>query len=299
MKNILSFEDEKITYLRGKSGKRIEVKGSTSIDLEKGIIVGGVINDEEAIMNTLLEFKRNTLKKNKMNIVINSSIFYREIVIPLTRKSMMREIIKNEIIAIMSDYDDYIMDYAVLNTDKVKKTCNILVFVIYKNVLKRYIDVAAKSGISIESIDIASNAASKLFGFINPNENENTFAVMMIYKDSIDLYIIENSCGVLFRNIKLSFSKFKENNALDIAYEEVTEHINQIVQFQKGRNKVNELKTIYVYADFDEFDQLLETISSGTGLSCLAFEDPKLIKVREGFSIFDNIAPLGALIKRK
>lgn len=297
MKNILSFEDEKITYLRGKSGKRIEVKNSTSIDLEKGIIAGGVINDEEALANILLEFKEKTVKKNKVNIVISSSIFYREIVVPLTRKTMMREIIKNEIIAIMSDYDDYIMDYAVLSTDKAKKTCNILVFVVYKDVLKKYIDAAVKSDISIESIDIASNAASKFFGFINPDEN--TFAVMILYKDSIDLYIIENSCGVLYRNIKLSFSKFKENNALDIAFEEVTEHINQIVQFQKGRNKVNELKTIYVYTDFDEFDKLIETVSSGTGLLCAGFENSKLIKAIEGFNVFDNIASVGALIKRK
>ncbi len=298
MKNILSFDDENITYLKARAGRKITVKKIVSEKLEKGIMNGGIINYDDSLAAILLKFsEKNIPKKAKVHIVINSSIFYREMTIPFAGQKILREIIKNEIIGTMGNYDDYIMDYAILDIDRKKNTCNILAFVIYRKVLKSYLDVAKKSGINVESVNIASNTASKFLGFINPKEK--IFAVVMVFKNGIDLYLIENSYGILFRSIKLSMNKFKENNAINVAYEEISEHVNQIIQFHKGRNKTDELKTIYVSANFNEAEELMEVISADTGLSCLKLDAGKFIKSRTEFSAEYNIAAIGAVLERK
>ncbi|MGD9567353.1 MAG: type IV pilus biogenesis protein PilM [Sedimentibacter sp.] len=297
MVHTLSISSNQISYINGKANKKkIIVYKDANEELQKDIINNGIINNENELIEVLKNFSAKNFKNKKVNVIIDSSnILFREISVPVARKKVLYEMIKNEIINSIGNLEDYLFDYIILNKDE--KKYNILVFIIKKQIITDYLEVLTKSQIKYKSINISSNCIAKLFGFIE--KKEKTFIVLDINLDSINLYLIDQSCCVWNKNIKLSLVNFKKNNALNIAFEEISDHINRTLQFQKTRNKLNEIKNIYIIGSIYELPELLRTIETNTGLTSIKFNSFGLIKCKKKFiNVKNYINVLGSLVKR-
>ncbi len=298
MINVLSFGDKEIVLLRGYArNKKIRIKSNALLKIDKDVINNGVIND--SFKNIVSQFiKENIKRTGKINLVLNSNnIFYREITVPAVGKSRLNEIIKNEMLGNIGELENQIIDYVILKKDKNKKTYNILVFIVHKDIIKNYYDLFEQLKIEINTIDISSNALAKLFGFVE--RKEKVFVVMIARYSSIELMLIDEQFGILSRNIRICLDNFRRDDAIHIAFEEIAEHVGKIVQFQNGRSKSKILRKMYIIGDIEEIQSLYEIINSETGLTCGVFDISGWVKTKKDIPVSDYVCSMGAFIKRR
>lgn len=299
MKAALSLSENQISYIKGSvRGKKIKIYKNVKEEIEKYVIDNGLINDVNRLSKILSIFAGKYMnKRNKINVIIDlDNVILREIVVPIAKEKALREIVKNEIMSSLGVSEDYIIDYTILSKNKKVTTCNVLVFALNKKIIKDYYDVLANANIQCNSLDIAINCKAKLYSFIG--KEEKAFLAMTINDESIDFLLVEHSFSILTRRIKISLNNFQENNALDIAFEEIINHINKILQFQKTRNKIEEIKKIYISGNSSEMDELCEAIFLGTSLKGVPFSQHGWLIRRKGFDAENYIVPMGSLIRR-
>ncbi|MBS4536187.1 type IV pilus assembly protein PilM [Clostridium sp. D2Q-14] len=292
-KKIISLDigNEKIKIVKGRNCKNnIFIENAISIDTPKNSIIDGNIINIDLLSSYMKEnLYKNDLKGNRGIITLDySSIITREINLPYVKEEELKRMIKYEIEQLIPiNIDDYVIDYKKREEfieNNIKKL-RLLVIVMSKKAIKDYIKLLKNIKLKSYSLDLNSNAISKLISRnlrINGKEvkSNETIVFLDIGYRNININIISNyisdfnriiECGsrdidtkiANYFNIKLSEAKlikeefdFEKNNTnsfngvsniiIDILDDWISQ-IDRIFSYYKKLSITNRIDEIYVY----------------------------------------------------
>jgi len=264
---------------------------------EEWITDKGIINMEEfsELLNSNL--KENSFKNKKTNICINnSSIIYRELIVPQIDEKRLPLLVRSEMISVLNLTPDYIMDYIILEeiNDNDKSMLRVLAVAILDVALDSYISCAKACKLRVDVIDSATNAILKLVDGLDIFNDNQQLILADITSSHLRLYLFENGKYVLSRNNHLISYNLEDEKEFINA---VIENINKMIQFSYTRDNGTNAKKVVLSG----MDELLETIqkriSEELSIPCEIIAKPNYI---ESNVKYENryVNAIGSLIRK-
>ena len=302
MSRILSFEDGKIIYLKGKQGENsVQIRDWVSRPLPDDIMENGQIRDDDAFCEILQGFvRKNNFDKKDCSVVIDHhNALLRELTLPAAKDKEMYGIVQNEMLYALGNMDEYTVDYVQLETVEGGSQVRVLAMALQNQLIENLLSAAARCGLKVESIDLGFNALAKLTRAAYP---QYLVAVLLeITESCINIYLIEDGYCFLCRNVRLNINTFAQSETLDVMAEEIADHVGRVLQFQHSRSREHDIETLLLLCDRPEANEMLEMLSRNISIPCAAFDWGGVVKSKT--SVLPEAAlcakGAGGLLKKK
>jgi len=280
------------------SKSKIVIKKTHYFDFpEEWITDKGIINIDEfsELLNTNL--KENGFKTKKTDICINnSSIIYRELLVPQIDEKRLPLLIRSEMISVLNLTPNYIMDYRILEeiNDNDKSMIRVLAVAILDIALESYISCAKACKLKVEVIDSATNAILKLVDGLNIFSDNQQLILADVTYNHLRLYLFENGKYALSRNNRLmNYTENTEKEFIDA----VIENINKMIQFSYTRDNGSNAKKVVLSGIDELLITIQKRISEELAIPCEIITMPNYI---ESNVKYENryINAIGSLIRK-
>ena len=264
---------------------------------EEWITDKGIINIDEfsELLNTNL--RDNGFKNKKTDICINnSSIIYRELIVPQIDEKRLPLLIRSEMISVLNLTPNYIMDYMILEeiNDNDKSMIRVLAVAILDIALESYINCAKACKLKVEVIDSATNAILKLVDGLTIFSDNQQLILADVTSNHLRLYLFENGKYALSRNNRLmNYTDKSEKEFI----EAVIENINKMIQFSYTRDNGSNAKKVVLSGIDELLITIQKRISEELAIPCEIITLPKYI---ESNVKYENryINAIGSLIRK-
>lgn len=203
---VIGIKDDFIDILIGNSKK---IKLADTIPLEEGLCEEGIIKDVDKIADVLLKYfgEKNVKEKEVSFIVFGSDVISRYIQIPKMKNTSFRKSIEFEFRELVTNEEDYYIDYEIINEEKVnkKKILDVLVAACTKKKIDKIVELSEVIGKKLVVIDILTNTLNKIISNSDLNYNNETVATFYLGYKFCNVSISENGILKLDRNIPFGF----------------------------------------------------------------------------------------------
>ena len=301
MKHLISFEQDRIVYVKGKKSGKFLAVASVSTAAVPGAIANGRIREREALTEALKELvKTCRLGGKKVTVVLSDlAAATRELSLPEAQSEKeLRELVTNEMLYRHSGMgSDYVIDYMSLPQKEEASGLNLLAMAIQKDSLEEYLEVLREAGLRCGVMDITSNCIGKLVRLCYP-ELQGVIATY-IFHNHIALMLIEGDMCIFSRTVALNVDEFEQSGSMDFLAEEISGHLDKVRSFQATRRGARPLQKILLMGTKPQLELLLPLIAKDQDLPCEIFAAPNGIKAPEDVSFSDYAKPLGAIIRRE
>lgn len=269
-----------------------EVKVAVKAPLPDGVIINGVIMNDEALADSLKKlWAQNPTFGSSASVVISSSqVLSKRLNVPIVSDLKLLDIIKDEYSEV-ENYDKLVYDYRVLNPKREGGGAEILTCACEREFIESYITLFKNAGIRLESINTALSAAIDVLSITLPQKHKT--------------YVLANLNGnnlssLLFVNGEYYYSSrsrlFEEIGSLDFAME-LSRLFASLVQFNQSQKTGFDITDIYLSGDLPkETDNLLKTISDSVGVAASVIKAPDKIKTAGGAGFAECFFAIGNLI---
>jgi len=181
--------------------------------------------------------KNNIREKDCILCINNSSIIYRELMIPKIDDRKTPFIVRSEMMNALNLTPDYIMDFIVLEEIKKEEEVSqlrVLAVAMLESAIESYLNAFKKAKRNVVAIDSATNAIIKLANESKVLSDDDPVILVDIGNAYLRLYLFENGMYVLSRNARLvSYSEGDKESVIPI----VEDNINKMIQFSYTRSK--------------------------------------------------------------
>ena len=300
MKSILTLTSEGITYLEGdlRNGRAVVAKACKE-DLPKNVINNGLINDADTLGVKLSDFiSNNRINTKGVDLVIGvGRVLTREMNLPLVKEKELKVMVQNEVYRSVGNEDEYIVDYIVLSTDEVAKTCKVAAYAVTSRVIKSFVDFMKEMNLECKSLDFTTNCLGKL---VSKYDSESVVtAAIAINRDAITMALLDRGIPVLSRNYKIDYEMFRRPETMSIAVEELVDHYSRLVQFQTSRNRDEKVSNVYFTGDFDAIGNVNAKFKElTTGNSSVFWNDSTWLETSDDISVNEFAYAIGSLVGR-
>jgi len=300
MKSILTLTSEGITYLEGdlRNGRAVVTK-ACKVDLPKNVINNGLINDADTLGVKLSDFiSNNRINTKGVDLVIGvGRVLTREMNLPLVKEKELKVMVQNEVYRSVGNEDEYIVDYIVLSTDEVAKTCKVAAYAVTSRVIKSFVDFMKEMNLECKSLDFTTNCLGKL---VTKYDSESVVtAAIAINRDAITMALLDRGIPVLSRNYKIDYEMFRRPETMSIAVEELVDHYSRLVQFQTSRNRDEKVSNVYFTGDFDAIGNVNAKFKElTTGNSSVFWNDSTWLETSDDISVNEFAYAIGSLVGR-
>ncbi|HAG05018.1 MAG TPA: hypothetical protein DCG28_06200 [Lachnospiraceae bacterium] len=300
MKSILTLTSEGITYLEGdlRNGRAVVTKACKE-DLPKNVINNGLINDADTLGVKLSDFiSNNRINTKGVDLVIGvGRVLTREMNLPLVKEKELKVMVQNEVYRSVGNEDEYIVDYIVLSTDEVAKTCKVAAYAVTSRVIKSFVDFMKEMNLECKSLDFTTNCLGKL---VSKYDSESVVtAAIAINRDAITMALLDRGIPVLSRNYKIDYEMFRRPETMSIAVEELVDHYSRLVQFQTSRNRDEKVSNVYFTGDFDAIGNVNAKFKElTTGNSSVFWNDSTWLETSDDISVNEFAYAIGSLVGR-
>lgn len=300
MKSILTLTSEGITYLEGdlRNGRAVVTKACKE-DLPKNVINNGLINDADTLGVKLSDFiSNNRINTKGVDLVIGvGRVLTREMNLPLVKEKELKVMVQNEVYRSVGNEDEYIVDYIVLSTDEVAKTCKVAAYAVTSRVIKSFVDFMKEMNLECRSLDFTTNCLGKL---VTKYDSESVVtAAIAINRDAITMALLDRGIPVLSRNYKIDYEMFRRPETMSIAVEELVDHYSRLVQFQTSRNRDEKVSNVYFTGDFDAIGNVNAKFKElTTGNSSVFWNDSTWLETSDDISVNEFAYAIGSLVGR-
>jgi len=267
-----------IVQAKVRKGK-IVIKKMESFDFPEEWISDKGITNVEAFRESL----DTTLKEGRFSdkdvylCINNSSIIYRELVVPRIEEKRLPLLVRSEMMSVLNLTPDYVMDYRILEevSENERSLYRILAVAIQDKALETYIGVLKDCKLKIRSIDSATNAIIKLSGDLDIFADNQQLILADIANNHLRLYLFENGEYSLSRNNRLIvFNEESEEAFINT----IVDNINKMVQFSYTRYEGQNAKKIVLTG----LDNILPTIKNRINeelmIPCEILDKPRYIE---------------------
>lgn len=267
-----------IVQAKVRKGK-IVIKKMEFFDFPEDWISDKGITNVEAFRGLL----DTTLKEGRFSdkdvylCINNSSIIYRELVVPRIEEKRLPLLVRSEMMSVLNLTPDYVMDYRILEevSENERSLYRILAVAIQDKALETYIGVLKDCKLKIRSIDSATNAIIKLSGDLDIFADNQQLILADIANNHLRLYLFENGEYSLSRNNRLIvFNEESEESFINT----IVDNINKMVQFSYTRYEGQNAKKIVLTG----LDNILPTIKNRINeelmIPCEILDKPRYIE---------------------
>ncbi|RKD27897.1 type IV pilus assembly protein PilM [Caminicella sporogenes DSM 14501] len=203
--------------------KVVYIEKAFSFETPSGTYEDGIILDTDSIKNVIDNYiKKEKVKvKNMVCTVGSTSLITRELILPFVKAKELDSMIKFEIEQqIPIEFDKYAVEYRVLKefTEEDVKKLRVLVAVLPRDISEKYYNLVKDLKLKPVSLDIHSNAVSKLFDNEIKVNSENyslgkTVVLIDLGHSYINVIIIEKGLLKFNRMIPLGGKDINMNIA--------------------------------------------------------------------------------------
>lgn len=189
--------------------------------------------------------------KDTILCINNSSVIYRELVVPSIEDKKLSMIVRSEMMDVLNLTPDYIMDYVVLEEfvdENGAPMIRMLAVACLSSVLSSYIMLMKRLKLKLTCIDSATNAVLKLVSEVPDLKSLEQMILVDVGNGHLRLYLFEQGKYVLSRNAKLVH--LMDSSRAEII-NVIEDNINKMIQFSYTRGNKSGIKKI-VLAGKDE-----------------------------------------------
>jgi type IV pilus assembly protein PilM len=205
----------KLVYIKSVGSER------TVLDFDAFETPAGLISDDDGTVGASPEFAsffNQALKKMKVttkNVIVsipNAGVITREITLPDVPEKQLSKLIEMEIPHhILVDLKEYTVDYKVL--DKRPNQQGVIQYVVFLvaaplRVVDSHIKLMAACGMDVKKVDFYGNSLSKLIGYENPAQKNETMAVLDIGNNKTDVSICRSKSLRYSRSVPFGRADF-------------------------------------------------------------------------------------------
>ncbi len=258
---------------------KIVIKKKESFDFPEEWISDKGITNVEAFRELLSD----TLKKDSFNdkdvylCINNSSIIYRELVVPRIEEKRLPLLVRSEMMSVLNLTPDYVMDYRILEevSENERSLYRILAVAIQDKALETYIGVLKDCKLKIKSIDSATNAIIKLSSDLDIFTDNQQLILADIANNHLRLYLFENGEYSLSRNNRLIvFNEESEESFVN----SIVDNINKMVQFSYTRYEGQNAKKIVLTGLDNILPVIKDRINEELMIPCEILDKPRYIE---------------------
>lgn len=258
---------------------KIVIKKKESFDFPEEWISDKGITNVEAFRELLSD----TLKKGSFNdkdvylCINNSSIIYRELVVPRIEEKRLPLLVRSEMMSVLNLTPDYVMDYRILEevSENERSLYRILAVAIQDKALETYIGVLKDCKLKIKSIDSATNAIIKLSSDLDIFTDNQQLILADIANNHLRLYLFENGEYSLSRNNRLIvFNEESEESFVN----SIVDNINKMVQFSYTRYEGQNAKKIVLTGLDNILPVIKDRINEELMIPCEILDKPRYIE---------------------
>lgn|GEM_PF-132531 len=247
MQTVVFFSNVGIQVLQGViKGGQLKIQNFKTLPLEAGVLINGVITNEDALRDTIttaLEEDHNLFKN--MNLIIDSSlIMTKNIEVPKLSPKALSALALGEFEDTAGNYDDLIVDYSSIPGPIGQ---NMFCCAVEKRVLEPYVALFESLKIKINSIDIGLSAIIK---YVSGTKDYNgmTFALNIVDGNNLLSLLFENGLYIFSNR-----SRLMADRGTDAFASELSTRLSSLIQFNKSEKSEHTL-VMSLYAGLDEFE---------------------------------------------
>jgi type IV pilus assembly protein PilM len=240
--------------------------------------------------------KNNIKDKDCILCINNSSIIYRELMIPKIDDKKTPFIVRSEMMNALNLTPDYIMDFIVLEEIRKEEETSqlrVLAVAMLESAIESYLNAFKKAKRNVVAIDSATNAIIKLANESKVFTDDDPVILVDVGNSYLRLYLFENGMYVLSRNARLvSYSEGDKDSVIPI----VEDNINKMIQFSYTRSK-KAIKKIVLMGMDEILPEIQKVLFDSLFVPCDIIQMPSTFISTVGFQA-KYVNAFGALIRK-
>jgi type IV pilus assembly protein PilM len=240
--------------------------------------------------------KNNIKDKDCILCINNSSIIYRELMIPKIDDKKTPFIVRSEMMNALNLTPDYIMDFIVLEEIRKEEETSqlrVLAVAMLESAIESYLNAFKKAKRNVVAIDSATNAVIKLANESKIFTDDDPVILVDVGNSYLRLYLFENGMYVLSRNARLvSYSEGDKESVIPI----VEDNINKMIQFSYTRSK-KAIKKIVLMGMDEILPEIQKVLFDSLFVPCDIIQMPSTFISTVGFQA-KYVNAFGALIRK-
>lgn len=240
--------------------------------------------------------KNNIKEKDCILCINNSSIIYRELMIPKIDDKKTPFIVRSEMMNALNLTPDYIMDFIVLEEirkEEEAQQLRVLAVAMLESAIESYLNAFKKAKRNVVAIDSATNAIIKLANESKVFTDDDPVILVDVGNSYLRLYLFENGMYVLSRNARLvSYSEGDKDSVIPI----VEDNINKMIQFSYTRSK-KAIKKIVLMGMDEVLPEIQKVLFDSLFVPCDIIQMPSTFISTVGFQA-KYVNAFGALIRK-
>lgn len=297
---VFEFKNDTVNLVEARSKSNLfDVKKSFSISIpEEWIDSQGIkeMDDLYLLISSTMDMERFKTK-DAIICINNSSVIYREIVVPSIDKKKMALIVRSEMMDVLNLTPEYIMDYIVIDEfegEDQTKMSRLLAVASHSTAIESYIELMRKLKLKLTTIDTSTNSIIKMIDASPDLKSIEQLILVDIGKKYLRLYLFELGKYVLTRNAKISpMNEVTDEEAINI----IEDNINKMIQFSFTReNKSGEKKIVIMGRDII-LEELKSKVLTDLLVPCDILQKPSFVNSQGEFETF-FINAYSALIRK-
>lgn len=257
----INIENDRIQMIKGHiKGENIHIEAFYTVPLERGIIVNGIITNNEGFKDALdkLLVQAEDSKLKDVRIVLGGSpVSIKTKRIPKLSKKEMQTWIQGEFSESNQEEEELIYDYSLLEFNK-EIGDNALLCAIKKSTLESYINFFNDAEITIDCIDIGLSCQIKIIDLIDETIGK-TFIVLYLDGNNLNSALYINGIFRGYNRTRL----LGESNT-EVLNDEVQEAISKMIQFNYTEKNEAAVESIYI-SGFNGEPKLVEALQENSG----------------------------------
>lgn len=283
-----------IRLIEGEINKKgIEVRQKSKIKVPTGYIVDGEVLDKDSIVQLLKqEIKDRDYKSKRVHMTFSTThLVTRELVTPKIKRKQIREVLTQELSGVIGSWEEYIIDYKILE-DQEASGMKLKVVLVPRRVVEIYKEMIEAIGCYAEKLTVHPNVLDQIvkayeakqnnsvivadignsyMNFHLFDDNQRTFSRNLIinteqYAETLlSLGQIEDT-GESFQELDFSPRALEENiilfNTLSTYLNNIVDQLQNMMQFQLNINSHHPVRRIYLVGGMSYMKGIKEYIES-------------------------------------
>lgn len=221
--------------------KNLIIKNAIRHDIPEGLIINGVITNEQGLSDELRKFFSENnlpLKKGIQLVISGNDVMSKTVRVPHTNYDNIMKIIKSEYSDIENS-ENSLFDYTVINSENPDHTATVLACAVSRDIIESYINVFKTAGISISSINTDINSEIKLMRKYN-QFRKNTFMLAVVSGNVLAPALFANGTFIFSNRSRLMEERGTQNSAAETA-----SVISSFIQFNKAQKNKFDISDVY------------------------------------------------------
>ena len=297
MDTAVYFANDEIQIVTGsQKGDHLTIKKATTVKLQEGVLINGVITDPDAMEKVLWQLKKDKQFEGNVRIVIDSAnIITKRCVVPFMDKGKLLKFTQDEFSNLGDTYQELIYDYTVIQQrNGGEGSGTILCCAVERSLLDRYITIFQRIGVKIQKIDIALNCFLKVLSKIPALRNRTYIYSIVDGNNIISALFVNNSYVFSTRN------KILDQRGTQDFVNEILSKLSTLIQFNKSEQNHQDIEVAYFSGLEPNEMTLCNSLASGLRIAISGIPHNQLIVGLEnrGFDLSHYMFACGCLLDR-